>query len=40
MQELPSLCRTGVTKNLFDRIHQSMVIKDENDTVLGGICFY
>lgn len=29
-----------VTKNLFDRVHQSMILKDKDDEIIGGICFY
>jgi hypothetical protein len=30
-----------VTKTLFDGVHESMMIKDENNEyVIGGLCFY
>lgn len=29
-----------VTKNIFDRVHKSMILRDSQKKILGGICFY
>jgi histone acetyltransferase len=41
VEQLYLMSQTIVTKTLYDGVHQSFVLKDDQDeNVIGGICFY
>ena len=38
-KELPKMPREYIVKVLMDGIHQSIIAKDEDGCIIGGVCF-